>query len=128
MKERKKESKKERKKERERKQRKQRKHEKRKVWRELDELYTVATASLRRTPRKRTKEKKKKLSQRQRLPITPCLRADWSCSGRCPLRRLGRCQLSSPQSDRPPGRRRKRKTPKNKKHGQIADTEASRDG
>ena len=122
-KERTKERKKEKKerKERKKKERTQRKHEKRRIWRELD-------ASLRRTRVKKL-EKTNTLSQRQRPPVTPCLRADWSCSGRCQPHRRGGYPRSSPQSDRlQPDRRRKRKAPKNKKRGQIADTEASRDG
>ena len=125
--ERKKERKKGRKKER-KKARKQRKHEKRKVGRELDELHTVGTASPRRRKAKKP-QKNKKLSQRQRPPITPCLRLIGRVlagAGSAAPAVAHRLLLSQEDfNDRPT---ENKENNKKKQHGQVADTEASRDG
>ena len=125
--ERKKERKKGRKKER-KKARKQRKHEKRKVGRELDELHTVGTASPRRRKAKKAAEEQEAFPEAE-APNHSLPSADWSCSGRRRLRRPGRCPPSSPQSGRlqrqADGEQGKQQK---KQHGQVADTEASRDG
>ena len=110
------------------KERKQRKHEKRKVGRELDELHTVGTASPRRRKAKKP-QKNKKLSQRQRPPITPCLRLIGRVlagAGSAAPAVAHRLLLSQTNFNDWPTE--KKENNKKKQHGQVADTEASRDG